>query len=453
MDNWGRDFVVMFLENEAQYELDETPGSFDNLDVELFISTQKPDGAVVTVSTPKLPTLSAEYQITVHFGQPEKVSLPYDVVMSGSVRGAHGIHVTATDDITVYGLNNQHNSADAFLVKPVETLGSDYYAVCYSHLQSFGFTPDANATQLGIVAVSDTTQIHVDLPPGVVVTYDGSSYSSGNTIVLEIDKYDTVQIQSDQDLTGTHVISDKHIAVFSGNRNVHVGQGFSEDHLVIQAPPTDTWGKTFVTAPIPSKGSGDFFRIVASEDNTEIDVSSQPIYNIPSASGFIQISLDSDEHAAIIANKPVLVVQIVKSQFGNEKGDSSMLLIPPLPLYTFGTTFTTPFYSTAGEEFTNFLSVVVDYRARGNVELDGNTISRSGWTKVRDTSPDMAVKLITIDHGTHTIAHRDANVALGVYLYGYFEKLESYAFTAGMLVSKINTVSAIDITFRSFSTY
>ena len=41
-----------------------------------------------------------------------------------------------------------------------------------------------------------------------------------------------------------------------------------------QIPPTATWGKQFITAPLANRTSGDAFKIVASRDNTNVQMSS-----------------------------------------------------------------------------------------------------------------------------------------------------------------------------------
>ena len=47
--------------------------------------------------------------------------------------------------------------------------------------------------------------VHLQTGQGVQVTYDGHVYNGGDTIPLDLNMYDTVQLQSFNDLTGTHI--------------------------------------------------------------------------------------------------------------------------------------------------------------------------------------------------------------------------------------------------------
>ena len=60
------------------------------------------------------------------------------------------------------------------------------------------------------------------------------------------------KVQTFGDLTGTHIDSDRDVVVYSGNIFTNVN-GTSRDHLVDQMLPVHTWGRLFVTVPIPNR--------------------------------------------------------------------------------------------------------------------------------------------------------------------------------------------------------
>lgn len=427
-DNRGREFVIVFMENMLR----PTQGSPD--DLQLFVTTARPYDVSVTVTAPGISSATIDSRFEVQAGQVNQIFLPYDdVVMKGSSRDSRAVYVTATDEISVYGVNNQENSADAFLAKPVDVLGTNYYTVSYS--------PSISATQLAIGAAYDQTSVSIKLPDvdSLSVRYEGTTYTGGATITISMDKLDTIQLQSAEDLTGAHITSDKPVSVFSGNQKTRVGSGGTKDHMCVHLPPVETWGMEFVTAPTPSKTIGDYFRVIASEDDTDVTITEKGDYNIPLAGGYHQVSLASNKHYLITTNKPVMVAQIVKTQTGSDKGDPSMLIIPPTVLFSSDYTFTTPKYAE-GSPYSNFLTVILPYSERRRVYLDDVLISRSGWIRIRDASPDLAAKLISVGDGTHRVRHESPIVPMGVYLYGY-ESFESYAFTPGMLLAPINVVS------------
>ena len=68
------------------------------------------------------------------------------------------------------------------------------------------------------------------------------------------------------DLTGSIITSTKPVAVFGGNRATFIpNQFFAADHLVEQLPPTNTWGREFVTMPLVTGSTrGDLFSLLGS---------------------------------------------------------------------------------------------------------------------------------------------------------------------------------------------
>ena len=100
-------------------------------------------------------------------------------------------------------------------------------------------------------------------------------FRNGDFLNLTLDKFETfhvLQIKSNADFTGAHVISNKPIGMVSGNRKIPVPAKppGSADHLTEMMMPVDTWGKSFLTSSTPDRSLGDVFRIVSSEDNTTV---------------------------------------------------------------------------------------------------------------------------------------------------------------------------------------
>ena len=59
-----------------------------------------------------------------------------------------GVVVRASEEVTVYGLNTDYQSADAFTAYPVDVLGTDHYAAVWS-----------SAGGLVICATEDSTSV------------------------------------------------------------------------------------------------------------------------------------------------------------------------------------------------------------------------------------------------------------------------------------------------------
>ena len=115
-----------------------------------------------------------------------------------------------------------------FLALPCDRLPVEeyeYYAVMYHD--------PANDESILLVGCEDDTTITV----------------SGTPLALNfaISKQGTYLIRSSNDLSGTRIVSDKPISVFTGRECTNVPVDVCCcDHLTEQVPPTVTWGNFFL---------------------------------------------------------------------------------------------------------------------------------------------------------------------------------------------------------------
>ena len=110
-------------------------------------------------------------------------------------------------------------------------------------------------------------------------------------MVVSLDKFQTfhaLQRSKTADFTGAHITSDKPVSFLSGNLKVAVPvKGDSMDHLTEMLTPVETWGKSFITTSTPDRSVGDLFRIMASENDTHVQLGSGTSYSISKAGGFV----------------------------------------------------------------------------------------------------------------------------------------------------------------------
>ncbi|XP_052063127.1 IgGFc-binding protein-like [Mytilus californianus] len=238
--------------------------------LELYVTTSEKHPVHVQITSPKWTQPSVSESVTVSPGQVVRVKVSDEFRMKGSLKSSKVLLVKSDGDIAVYGGNKEDYSNDVFCGIPTDALGNEYYAMCYG--------PAFRKTELGVAATQDNTVVKVTLPksPNMTVTYNSKTYHGGDVITVNLDKYENFQLQSVGDLTGAHIVATHPVSAYSGNIKTNIGSGKWQDHLVEQLTPVDTWGKKFVTAPIPKRTVGDYFRIVASEDNTVVNIAGMP---------------------------------------------------------------------------------------------------------------------------------------------------------------------------------
>src|SRR5690606_31699343 len=179
-----------------------------------------------------------------------------------------GIRVVTDQEVTVYGLNQFQYTTDAFLALPVDVLGLEYLNISYIGINT------SVPSQMLVTGVYDGTE--VTITPTVAAN---GGRTAGAPFNITLNAGDSYLLQATSgDLTGTTVNASSPVSVMGAVKCVNVPVGYSAcDHIVEMLPPVATWGQSFVTIPLATRKKGEVFRILASEDNTQITVNGDPI--------------------------------------------------------------------------------------------------------------------------------------------------------------------------------
>ncbi|OWF49489.1 Hemicentin-1 [Mizuhopecten yessoensis] len=405
-----------------------------NFDVELFVTTTKTTTVNVQISAPRYTSAGISESFTVTAGVVKELSFSPLIRMSGTNMDSKGILISADDEVVIYGVNKETYSCDAFLGLPTDVLGKEYLAITYY--------PPSQQCEILIAAVNDSTSVTVTLGSAIgnsdYVYYDSDYYFSGDSFSLSMDRYDTFQFYSTGDLSGTMIVADKNIAVFSGNKKTKIGSGGSSDHLVEQLTRIDSWGKNFITVPIPLRTVGDYFRFIPSESSTTVTITGgyTETFTITNAGDMVEKEIPSTAYCKITSDKPVLLVQFCLSQQSSgEESDPMMMIIPPIEQFAADYTFATPKYSQGS--YNNYFMFVVKESQKDGLRLDGDVFPSTTYNSISGT--EYVAGYVAVSHGSHTVRHTSTISIFGGYLYGQ-ANYETYGFTTGMRMAPINTV-------------
>jgi uncharacterized repeat protein (TIGR01451 family) len=203
--------------------------------------------------------------------------------------------------------------------------------------------------------------------------------------------------------------------------------------VVEEIPPTATWGKSFVTEPLATRTRGDTFRILASEDNTQVSIDGTVVATLNRGEIHQQLITQA---SVITADKPVLVAQYSNgTSFDGVTSDPFMMLIPPFEQFLSSYTVTTP----ASGFSINYINVVAPTSAVGTVRLDGTPIPSSSFTPI-GTSTFSGAQL-PVELGSHTL---DAPLRFGVFVYG-FDFADSYGYPGGLSLADIADLKSVTL--------
>src|SRR5690348_3433054 len=104
------------------------PSNLGTPELTLFIS-----GATAASGTVEIPGLEFSQGFEVTPGQATSISIPAGAELTGKEALLDlGIHVTADAPVSVYGLNRNEVTTDAYAGLPVDEIGTEYIAVGYS---------------------------------------------------------------------------------------------------------------------------------------------------------------------------------------------------------------------------------------------------------------------------------------------------------------------------------
>ncbi len=430
----GTDFWLMFPQNYDDC-VNCTSSSPYQFVPQLLISSDVANSGTVTI-----PGLGFSSNFTLAAGQGTYVDIPIAVAML-TVDGVEntGIHVTAQSEVTVVGLSYYQASSDGYLGLPTPTLGTNYIVMSWQDPYGNGL----NGSEFGIVAPYDGTTVTI------TPTANAGGRVAGQPYTVVLNQGRTYQLQTSTpnvDLTGTAIASDKPIAVFSGMQDGFVpalagidyccGNSFVEEML-----STDLWGQTFYTVPIAGHVKGDYFRILAAQNNTNVSIDGVPTATINQGE-FYQTVLTTP--SSIIASGPVMVAQYETSHWVEDpnlfdtsfNGDPSMFTVVPYQQYGGHYTVLNPDTGFPA----NYANLTVPTNAASSVTLDGAPIT-AAFTPIPGSTYSGAQ--VTVTPGV--VHHFDGTAPFGLTIYGA-APYDAYSYPGGLIFDTARSGMTLNLT-------
>lgn len=412
--NRGVDFWLTFPGNLLQSTNQD--GTVNNEQPTLFLTAEI--SATGTVTVPGL-GFSAPFSVT--SGQVTTIALPQgaNLTSSDTVEGK-GIHIVASNPVTVYGLNYLKFTTDGFMASPTSTLGTDYLVLAYRNNTAFfsGTQLPAYGSEFALVATADQTTVTITPSITTGAHHAGLPYSvvldQGQTYQLRNDDSPTT-LQHLRDLTGSVIQSDKPIALFGGHKCAFVPDGSTFcDNLVEQIPPVESWGTNFVTMPLAARFKGDTFRVLASVDGTHVTINRNPPVTL-NRGQFLEQSIQGP--VQITADQPVLAAQYSNGiSFGgavNGNADPFMMVLPPYDQFGGNTTVETPVIGFPD----NYINLVAPEAAKASLAVDGQPVPQASFSEI-GTSGFVGAQLI-VGPGAH---HITSQTPFQSFVYGYAQQ-------------------------------
>lgn len=418
----GKEFWVCFMKNFRESASGQNSKAQEQLKLQLFLTSSFDARARISIDGLRFDTT-----MTIRSNTVVNLSIP----PSAQLRAAEtperlAVHIVADTTISVYGLNNRYQTTDTYMGLPVQVLGTDYRVMGYTKLAQ------DLLSQFSVIATQDSTQITI------VPTVATSGRRRANTpFTVTLRKGDVYTVNAlwesigTGDLTGSRVMSNKPIAVFSGHSCAYVPQRVEAcNHLVEQIPPTASWGKHFYMGTLKER-SQYTYRVVASEDDTKIFEDARLVAVLRAGEYFENLSVR--RHLQITADRPVLLAQFSQGfKNGDSVGDPMMILVSPTQQFLREYRFATPING----EWHHYINVVAPSTSIGEIRLNGRRIDTTIFTILGDSRYSIAH--VPVPFGTHVIKGPEP---FGLYSYGFGfgnDAYDAYGNMAGQSFTELN---------------
>jgi hypothetical protein len=396
----GTEFWLCF---EKNYKEPKPPNPPNPLHLELFITSD--NDAKVKI---EIKGINFKQEVFVPGKTVQNVKIPSEAeIKSEEIKEQLAVHVTSDNPISVYGLNRRFQTTDTYMGLPTDVLGTEYRVMCYR-------AQDDLLPQFAVVATENGTEIKI------TPTVNTITLQAKKTFTIKLDRGEVYQVagrkeqMSKEDLTGSLIVANKKIAVFSGHQCAYVPQHIHAcNHLVEQMPPIPSWGKHFYIGRLQSR-SFYTYRVLANEANTRIFEDAKLIKTL-GAGEFFENS--SNRNIQITADKPILVAQFSQGmKNGDSIGDPMMILISPTQQFLQKYRFATP----VNGSWKHFINVVAPLVSTSTIRLNGKPLD----VKFQQLGISRyGIAFIKIPYGTHVI---EGSLPFGLYSYGFGDNEDAF---------------------------
>ena len=332
---------------------------------------------------------------------------------------SYKITVQAGSTVELFGGSFNGASAGAFKLFPPE--GVHFQSTPNAVYRYFAVSAPQDISRVNsvvsIVSTADDTTVTIKLTVGATVY---RPYTKGSTVTISARKEQPIPIISaNGDLTGTEVVSNKPLAVYSGHEcaTIPTRKRYC-DQIVEQIPPVSSLGTRYIASPFAGRQGGAVVKIVATNNQTAVTIKcdasiSNVLLNISQSYLF---TTPSNEACYIAASQPVLVAQLSTGRGDELFGDPSMVILPPIE----GFSNSSIVYSFGNDRsIRNYISLITPETAVKDacITVDGLGISRTDVISVaiNETSSFNVVR-ISVSSGIHKV--RSSCGVVGVLAYG-----------------------------------
>jgi hypothetical protein len=384
---------------------------------------------LATAGTVTIPGFGITNAFSVAAGMVTSISIDPSVMIADyDVVETYGIHLTASQPVSVVAMKYDLYVSASFNCLPVTFAGTNYCVMARPTL-----IDGVGRSQFAIVATADNTTVSITPSPNANLFNHTNSYQT-NLMQGQTYQIGTTNGDSTSDVTGTWIASDKPVVLLAGASVAYVPDSTQAANPLVQEQlPLDTWGEQALALSFAGKTGGDSYRVLAAADDTVV-FTNGVVAGTTNAGEYLDFILDGP--VEFRANHPIQVAQFAKGgDFDYAEGDPCEILLPPTGRYLqTNIVFTLPpyGYNTTGDFDQNYLNIIVPQSALTNTLVDGSTVDATNFVPIGTSGYYGAQIPRTNDlyeATTHTVT---SSQPVGVEVYGFGE-YDAYGYFGGIV--------------------
>ena len=318
---------------DEQVNTDFYLGFFSNGNPSIIMANSNPHWVSYFIEAPGI---GFEYKGDVAPNSMRTHHIPVELETSSHTHINNGIHLRLnSSNVAVLGQNSVHKStSDTFLSFPYSKLCVNEY-VYYGI--SVGDGLNKSHSVVLIVGTENDTAVKLTVTQSVTIN-EGDGFHAiklfpGKEYQLVIRALQTVYIGSYNDLSGTKIVTNKPVSVFSGRECARMPMNVVGcDHLIEQIPPITLWGIEHYTVPLANRSYS--MKILAAYNFTNIMVyCNNTLESHWLNEGEFITKVNITENCVIDSTKEILVVQFSHRHNIDNYNGSMMTLVPTVKHY------------------------------------------------------------------------------------------------------------------------
>ena len=369
------------------------------------------------------------------------VNLSQSVMVSSYNDQNKGIYVkTSSGKVTVIGQRAKGTlsslstcwSLDTFIVNEITDLYIDeyeYFAVSVNGSHYFQYY-----SSVLIVGTRNNTalKLTVTQPVTTMVGDANATLIPDREYSFVINRLQTIYLSSFDDLTGTRIVTNNPVSIFSGNEIGSIDYSGYPSYLIEQMPPTVLWGNTHYVTLLSNHHLENAIKVLAATEcvlnvycNNDMNFND----SLKSGESIIKILLNNAT-CEVQSSSKVLVVQF---SIGRSYSGSIMTLVPPTMQYLskilFSTYFSGYHYSDYNSSFwpgIHSINIIVpaQYYQPDLIYLvtkgTNKTLATQEWTPIKvDNTTKAYATSVNISLGMGQIIHTNKAALMSAIVCGF----------------------------------